>query len=122
MSITEYLQIQPYIHIEKQLFTSYESIDMINIYNDIRNINIDKIIKIRKITNILNLLSGIFNVNKRKIICLFLFYLITTPFGYYLMQKNENFRNTIFEKYKNLINIEEQNDLVFVTELKKINI
>jgi len=121
MSITEYLQIQAYVDKERELFTSYESNDFIKKYDNICDENVENKKKIKIIINILNLISGSYNKDKNKLLCLFLFHLINTPYGCSLLQDYENLRLVVFEKYNEILE-SEQNDINFIVELEKVRI
>ena len=121
MSITEYLQIQGYVDKERELFTSYESNHFIKKYDDICDENVENKKKIKIIKNIINLIIGYFNKDKNKLLFLFLFHLISTPYGVSLLQENANFRLVVFDKYNEILE-SEQNDINFIVELEKVRI
>lgn len=120
-SITQHLHIQSFIDKEIQLFTSAESYNMVNIYNDILNQNYDYKKKIKKIKTVLNLMDGTYNRNKKKILFLFICYIFSTPFGYSLIQENERLRILILNRYREILQFY-NDDIDFIEELQKINI
>jgi hypothetical protein len=120
MSITEYLQFPGYVQLEYELFTSYESIELVNIYNIFTDPNINRPEKIQNIKKLLDKIQDTSNIDKRKIIVLTVFSIINTPFGYSLLQENEKYRQVVFNKYEQFI--QEQTDQLFIEYLKTVRI
>ena len=116
MLVSEYLQLPGYSQIEEELFSRDESLELIKIY-DMMNIEINDEEKIKNIKILL------FKINtsiykKRKIMCLVLFCILNTSFGYSLIQRIEKFRKIIFNKYEEFILLEQSDDQHFVDVLK----
>jgi hypothetical protein len=121
MSITEYLQFSGYVQLEYELFTSYESIELVDICNIFTDPNINRSEKIQNIKNLLNKVQETSNIVKRKIIILTVFSILNTPFGYSLLQENYKFRQVVFYKYDKFMS-EEQTDQIFIEYLKTVKI
>jgi hypothetical protein len=121
MLITEYLQFPGYVQLEYELFTSYESIELVDIYNMFTDPNIDRPEKLINIKNLLNKVQETSNIVKRKIIILTVFSILNTPFGYSLLQENYKFRQVVFYKYDKFMS-EEQTDQIFIEYLKTVKI
>jgi hypothetical protein len=114
MSVTKYLQIPGYLEIEKQLFSFDESLDLILIYD---SMNCD-IPRKEKLDNIKILMTKFSDVSqKNKILCLVLFSMLNTTFGYSIIQEFEKFRNAVSNKYYEFLQ-EQQSDQHFIEILK----
>ena len=114
MSVTKYLQISGYLEIEKQLFSFDESLDLILIYD---SMNCD-IPRKEKLDNIKILMTKFSDVSqKNKILCLVLFSMLNTTFGYSIIQEFEKFRNAVSNKYYEFLQ-EQQSDQHFIEILK----
>jgi len=121
MLITEYLQFQGYVQLEYELFTSYESIELVDVCNTFTDPNINRSEKIQNIKKLLEKVQETSNIVKRKIIILTVFSILNTPFGYSLLQENEKYRQVVFNKYEKFIQ-EEQTDQLFIEYLTPMRI
>ena len=115
MSVTQYLQIPGYLEIEEKLFSFDESMELISIYDSMK---CDNITRKEKLDNIKILMTQFSDVHqKNKILCLVLFSMLNTTFGYSLIQEFEKFRNVISIKYNEFIQ-DQQSDQHFIEILK----
>jgi hypothetical protein len=116
MLVTEILQLpQSFNIIESVLFDENESNEIINIYNNMYNDNLTRTEKIRDIQKVMNKMANCYTRNEKKFYCLIIFSILNTPFGYQIIQDNDKFRETVFSKYKEFIDMD---DLEFTEALR----
>jgi hypothetical protein len=117
MYVSDVIQLpSEFYSIEEYYFTEEESDDLIYIYNIMDDDNCSRSQKISSIKNLLQMFDS-YNKDGKKILALLIYSVLNTKFGHALIQSNEKFRETVFQKYEALL-IDGIDDQLFIQELK----
>lgn len=119
MLLSEFLQFpNKFVKNERELFTKYESSNMINTYVSMNDQNLSKDDKIVKIKNMLKFCEYAHGTEKKKIICLLVFSILKTEFGRSLIQESERFRRAALGRYEDFMTEDDQDFTEVIKDLK----